>query len=147
MYQRILVPVDGSDTAQRALDEATRLASALQAELRIITVIDPFLINRESIYFDTDMVRQDLQAAGRELLETSRTMAAKEAITVSTQLVELDKPTTSIAEMVAAEAQDWSADLIVVGSHGRRGVQRLLLGSVAEGVARNAPVPVLLVRH
>ena len=146
MYQRILVPVDESNTALKAVGEAALLAKALQAELRIVTVIDHFIFNRESIYFDTDSLRHSLQQAGKALLDGARAEAEQHGVIASTQLRELDSPTDSIADMVAKEAEAWSADLIVMGSHGRRGVQRLLLGSVAEAVARQAPVPVLLLR-
>jgi len=105
MYQRILVPIDGSETSDRGLEEALRLARLDGGSVRLIHVVDP-----------------------QKHVPGYITCAAR------------------LCDVVAAQAKSWKADLIVIGSHGRRGVERALLGSDAERILRVAPVPVLLVK-
>jgi len=81
-----------------------------------------------------------------EVLDKAAAKAKDSGIQASTKLLKVDKLKVQVADLIAAEAEDWPADLIVVGTHGRQGVRRLLLGSVAESVARVASTPVLLVR-
>jgi nucleotide-binding universal stress UspA family protein len=73
-------------------------------------------------------------------------VARDAGIKAETKLIEATPPGARIASMIAAEAKAWPADMIVIGTHGRRGVDHLLMGSVAEGVVRISPVPVLLIR-
>ena len=83
--------------------------------------------------------------AGKELLETHRKMLTEQDITVETKLIETYDG--RIGSVISDEAQKWNADLLVVGTHGRKGIAHLLMGSVAEAVARSASMPVLLVRN
>lgn len=146
MYQRILVPVDGSKTAQHALDEAIKLAKQWQAQLRIVHVVDMVTLSWPEAGYDATEVYESFRKEGRKVIEKAEETARAAHIAAETKMLELDKLARHVADTIAAEADAWPADLIVIGSHGRRGVRRMLLGSVAEGVARLATKPVLLVR-
>ncbi len=146
LYRRILVPVDGSPQSDRALDVAIALASAQGASLRLVAVLD------ETKYVDgfepTLVVIDDvLPRARREvggILEAARARAVAAGARAEVELVTEDA--RDIASTVIDRAAAWRADLLVVGTHGRRGLDRLLLGSIAEAILRRCPVPVLLVR-
>ena len=145
MYQRILVPIDGSETSLRALQEAIRLGYSA-AQLRLVYVVeDVYALDAEGyavIDFDA------LQQAARHTGERTLALAA-EKVRQAGKRAEADLLETGgqrIASVIESEARRWQADLIVIGTHGRTGLSRLLLGSVAEGVVRVASVPVLLIR-
>jgi nucleotide-binding universal stress UspA family protein len=145
MYHRILVPVDGSKTAARGLREAIRLAKDQQAKLRLIHVVDKMaIIGVSEAGMDPKPVLARLARGGRMLLNGARLHAKKLGVDAETALYE--PLTKRVADAVLREAKKWRADLIVMGTHGRRGVPRLVLGSDAEQVVRLAEVPVLLVR-
>ena len=142
MYKRILVPVDGSDTSTRGLKEAVKLAKALNARLKLVHVLDqsPLVLAPEIGLVN---LMNSLVAAGTEILERARAYAERHGVKVETAMPET---TGRVADVILDEARKWRADLIVMGTHGRRGVTHLLLGSDAERVLRASPVPVLLVR-
>ena len=145
-YQRILVPIDGSPTSTRGLDEAISLARVTGASLRLLHVMDElvFVSGFESgATYAKDVVPR-LRRRSAAVLETGRKRVVATGIPVDTLLVECFARRTS--EIVCEQATAWKADLIVVGTHGRRGVRRMMLGSDAEQIAREAPVPVLLIR-
>ena len=146
MYQRILVPYDGSTTSRCGLDEAIRVAKLTHGRLRLFHVIDDLsfalALGSESGYAD-DLLKS-LRGEGMRILDKGEATAKAEGVEVDTHLC--DAFPGSVQEKVAAEVRDWGADLIVLGTHGRRGAARLLLGSGAERILRQAPVPVLLVR-
>lgn len=145
MYKRILVAVDGSSTGNLALQEAIKLAREGQSRLKLVHVVDETLINwDEGGWLGGSTVFEALAAAGRKVLDAAVETVRREGLDVESQLVE--SVARRIGSVISEEAESWQADLIVVGTHGRRGVDRLLLGSVAEGVVRTAAVPVLLVR-
>ncbi len=146
MYQRILVPVDGSTTSNAGLDEAVMLAKPTGAHLRLVHVVDemPFALSAEGYSAMSSDVLGRLKEAGEELLAQSRARVAEQGIPVDAVL--LDRIDGRLSEHVVAQTKEWGADLIVLGTHGRRGVQRMLLGSDAEQIIRSATVPVLLVR-
>jgi nucleotide-binding universal stress UspA family protein len=146
MYQRILVAVDGSSTSDRALQEAIGLAMEQHAVLRIVHVIDvvPMIVDVE--FLDIGAMQHALRQSGQQVLGRAREKAQAAGIEAETRLVETDAPAQRLANKIAEEAKVWPADLLVIGTHGRRGLDHLLLGSVAEGVARLAPMPVLLIR-
>lgn len=146
MYQRILVPVDGSSTSNRGLDEAIKLAKLTGANLRLIHVVDALTFATGSeLYgvYASDAVPK-MRELGQQTLEQARTRVQAQGVKVDTLL--FDSLPTGVSEIVVEQAQAWPADLIVIGTHGRRGVKRLVLGSDAEQIIRLAPVPVLLVR-
>lgn len=145
MYQRILVPVDGSATSGQALREAIKLAAG-KAQLRLVHVIEEIYPLDTEGYAYIDHIA--LQEAVRHTGERVLAQAAKEAqrLGVTAETVLLEAGGERVADVIDGEAKNWPADLIVIGTHGRSGLSRLLLGSVAEGVARGTSVPVLLIR-
>jgi nucleotide-binding universal stress UspA family protein len=146
MYKRILVPIDGSQTSELALREAVRLADDQKAELRVIYVLEDIVPMWDVELLNIDEIRQAMRATGQRILKKADAAARAAGVKVQIQLVEASPPSTRAANMIVEEAKSWPADLIVIGTHGRRGVDHLLMGSVAEGVARISPVPVLLIR-
>lgn len=147
MYKRILVAVDSSATAERALREALNLAKSLEAQVRIVHVVDEVTLDWNfSDFGDLSAVQDQFRKTGRKVLEKALQSARQGGAAVDTKMLEIEQLGRNAADLIAAEADAWPADLIVVGTHGRRGVRRLLLGSVAEGVVRTASKPVLLIR-
>ncbi len=146
MYRRILVPIDGSPTSTRGLDEAIGLAKVTGGRIRLLHVLDelvfPIGFGTGATYLDDVLPRKRLE--GQRILDKGRDHAQAAGVAVDT--FESECFATRISDVVCAEATAWKADLIVIGTHGRRGVGRVLLGSDAEQVVRSAPVPVLLVR-
>ena len=149
MYQTILVPIDGSPTSSRALQEAAKLAQLCGARLRALHVVDP--VNHMSGFERPEVYVRDilpaLLAGGESVLEQARAEAVSSApgVAVDTELQESRGLRTW--EIILERAQACAADLIVLGTHGRRGFNRVLMGSDAEIVVRHCPLPVLLVRH
>ena len=146
MFKRILVPVDGSPTSGLGLDKAIRLAKDQRAVLCLLHVIDERVItqNLEGGAAEIDRLFDSLRASGKQILARAEAKARKQRVRVKPVLVE--NIIRSVADVIVGQAKKWHADLIVVGTHGRRGVSRLVMGSDAEGVVRTTPVPVLLVR-
>jgi nucleotide-binding universal stress UspA family protein len=146
MYKHILVAVDGSDTSDLAVREAIKLAKDQQANLRLINVIDqtPITWGDSGAMGVTDMVFEALRQAGQAIADRSMALVREAGLKAEVVLPETLGP--RVASIIVEEAKRWPADLIVIGTHGRRGVDRLLLGSVAEGVVRLSSIPVLLIR-
>jgi nucleotide-binding universal stress UspA family protein len=145
MYKRILVPVDGSPTSLCGLQEAIRLAKDQGAGLRLVHVIDEFLMNSPyAPTFDYQAFLTALRDAGNSILQKAQTLAREQGVQAESELHETIGGRT--ADKIIEAAQRWSADLIVMGTHGRRGVHRLLMGSDAELVLHSTPVPVLMIR-
>jgi len=146
MYQRILVPVDGSATAAKGLDEAIRLAKLTGASLELVNVVDELslALGIEAYAAYSQDVIAALRDGARAILEEARQRAVNADVGVDTKVIETFG--ARVADLIVDEAIAAKADLIVIGTHGRRGVSRLLLGSDAEQILRLAPVPVLLVR-
>ena len=146
MYKKILVPVDGSPTSSRGLSEAIKLAKLTGARLRLIHVVDElsFATGMEAATMATGEMIQLLRESGQLLLKKDAARVEKAGLSVDTVLC--DSIAGRVCDHVTEQAGLWRADLIVLGTHGRRGVGRLLIGSDAEMIARLASVPVLLVR-
>lgn len=145
MYQRILVPVDGSPTSDLGLAEAIKLAKLTGGRLCLLHVIDELSLARStSAYggYSTDWLAE-MRASGAKVLADAHTTALTAGISAEERLA--DNFQGAVHEVVCAEAASWPADVIVIGTHGRRGVSRLVMGSSAEHIARQSPVPVLLV--
>lgn len=145
MYTKILVPVDGSPTSTRGLDEAIALARFSHGQLRLIHVVDElsYFTGFEYGTVRTDIV-QLMEEQGRKILEDGKARAVAAGVPAETAMfLNLDGRLSAVVEREAAAGR---ADLVVIGTHGRRGASRLLLGSDAEHVLRTSPVPVLLVR-
>ncbi len=146
MYQRILVAIDGSDTSHLALDRTIRLVKTLNARMCIVHGLDMVTLDVTS---EADRERAVAAAfqAGQEALRSATAVARDAGLDPETRLLEVDVMGRGrLPELIAQAATGWNADLIVVGTHGRRGIGNLLLGSVAEGIMRISPVPVLIVR-
>ena len=141
MYKRILVGVDGSATSLRGLDEAIRLAKAVDGKLLLVHVVNELLSGDTVAY---DKVIASLRETGAQVLEQAVTHARQAEVACDQKLLNAvgERP----ADLIVQEAKAWPADLIVLGTHGRRGIKRLALGSDAELVLRMSPVPVLLIR-
>ncbi len=144
MYKRILIPVDGSSTSDRALQEAIKLIDEQPVQMRLLHVIDDLQFLNAEGYVDYAELRELTKKIGERALSRAEEVAKQADITVDTLLREANGE--RIARVIDEEAKNWSADLIVIGTHGRSGFNHLLFGSVAEGVVRGASVPVLLVR-
>lgn len=149
MYQHILVAADGSPTAALALQEAGRLAAA-DSTVRIVHVLEnpAWSVPLEpGVVIDMTLVHDSLLKAGRSILDRAEQSLAGRGFPVESLLVDLaGKGLGSIPAALLQEASRWPADVVVIGTHGRRGWQRLFMGSVAETVLRSATQPVLLVR-
>ena len=145
-YHQILVPVDGSLTSEKALDEAIRLAQLTGARLRLIHVVDElsYINGFESAMNYINEIIPLMREAGEKLLAHGKQKALDQGVSADTVLIE-ESP-GRIWEHVVGQAKDMNANLIVVGSHGRRGIGRVLLGSDAEQIIRHATVPVLVLR-
>jgi len=144
MYQNILVPVDGSPTSDRALQEALKLAKQQNAQLALIHVLeDVWYVDNESYLNYAEL--QKLQRISSEKILAQAEKSVRQA-GMNATVKSLETRGERTANMIIAEAKRCSADLIVIGTHGRSGFNHLLFGSVAEGVVRTAHVPVLLIR-
>jgi nucleotide-binding universal stress UspA family protein len=144
-YARILVAVDGSDAANRGLREAIRLAKEERAQLVIVHVVDEYYAFAvpEAGAVAANVV-PELRESGKKVLAKAEALVAKQRIKAKSVLRETIGG--AAADEIVAEAKKQRVDLIVLGTHGRRGVRRIVLGSDAEQVVRSATVPVLLVR-
>ena len=145
MYSRILVPVDGSAPANLALLEAIKLVKSMGGKLCLIHVVDEFVMDAAyipSVYYE-GMI-ESLRGVGQAALDDAVATVRQHALEPEAVLSETFG--RRVAEQVVTQAKAWPADLIVMGTHGRRGIRRLLMGSDAELVLRTSPVPVLLVR-
>lgn len=145
MYQNILVPIDGSDPSAQGLREAIQLAKSLGSRIRLIHVLNktPW-ISSGDVPAVIDILVDQLRSTGESLLHEAKVAARAAGIEVDERLIEALGE--RVGEVVVSEASSWPAQLIVCGTHGRRGVRRLVMGSDAEHIVRNSPVPVLLVR-
>jgi nucleotide-binding universal stress UspA family protein len=145
MYGKILVPVDGSETSIRGLNEAIKIAKVQGSQLLLVHVVNEYILD---ITYNAGMFPQNLidslVKTGRAALDAGESAAKKEGVKVDSILIESIGGVA--ADLILAEAKKWKPDLIVMGTHGRRGLARLALGSDAENVVRGATVPVMLVR-
>ena len=125
MYKRVLLPVDGSEIADRALDEAINLTKGHKVDMKIV-------------FIGSD------DESSREIIEVAMTRAVNAGLQPESGLLGKFE-TEEIADVILQEAKEWAADLIVMATHGRRGVAHMVLGSVTERVIRVSPVPVLVI--
>ena len=148
MYTRILVAIDGSHSSELALQHSFNLARQLGARLRILHVVDEsYAVNWDAEFGDPTEIWNAMALTGRKIIDNASADATKAGLEADTKLIEVNNPGRRVAEVIREEADAWEADLIVVGTHGRRGLSHMFLGSVAEGIVRIANQPVLLVRE
>ena len=144
-YQNILVPVDGSETSYAAVAQAAELAKAFGGKITVVQVLalDPYIAAE---YISATQTNDLIERARTSVLKTLEEAAAKFSdlgIPVEAKLLEGQV----VHREIIREAETSKADLIVIGSHGRTGLKRLFLGSVAQSVLGEAHIPVLVVRQ
>ena len=145
VYRKILVPIDGSLTSNRGLVEAVHLAKNQHATLRLVHVLDELILGpgAEAVVYlgnTVDLLRE----AGQQVVAKAEAVVQESGLKSESVILEIMGGRA--AGSIVAEASAWGADLIVLGTHGRRGAKRLVMGSDAEEIVRTTPVPVLLVR-
>lgn len=147
MYKRILAAVDGSRAASLALEEATKIAGAAGASILAVCVVEqtPQLVDVGAVYQDGEGASPGAVEVATAALSQAGELMHSLKVGGSTRAV--DAYGESVATVLARVADEYEADLIAIGTHGRQGVKRLLLGSVAEALLRSSSVPVLVVRH
>ena len=138
-FQKILIAIDHGPVAAHAAQTGVELARSLGAEVAFIHAVDPALGNATEGGFSPHDLIARAEKDGKKLLTGLR---RRMSLSSSAAFVQVGNP----AKEIVKAAQYWPADLIVIGSHGREGVLRALLGSVAETVVRHAPCPVLVIR-
>lgn len=146
MYDKILVPLDGSPTSQRGFEEAVALARVMKSTLVLVHVIDTVPMALDMVPSTSlQDISDGLRKQGQGLLDRARQTAVEHGVATESRLIEgrLER----VADTLVTEANDAHCDLVVMGTHGRRGFSHALMGSDAERVVRQCPVPVLLVRH
>lgn len=137
-FRRIMIGLDGEPLAFHAAEVGVELARALGAEVALVYVVERLLAQAPGIA-PSELIAED-EKEGRSALDD-----ALRLLPVGTSATRL-MPTGEPAAEIVRAAREWGADLIVVGSHARHGLGRMLLGSVAEAVMRRAACPVLVVR-
>lgn len=146
MYAKMLVGVDGSPTSTAGLREAVQLAAQLQSQLRLVHVLpQPVLLLGTAAVPATLDLEGVAREAGAHVLREARTFAENAKVRVETGL--LEHAGMHVGERIVDEARLWGAELIVLGTHGRRGLRRFVLGSDAQEVVAASRVPVLLIRE
>jgi nucleotide-binding universal stress UspA family protein len=151
MFRKILVAVDGSATSDHALQTAAGLATPGTA-LKVVTVADnpaqQLGLQDDAVYFKIEALREATLEQARAVLRGAQLQLEGQELAVDCQLIDQTLSlNATVAEGVLAAAAAWGADVIVVGTHGRRGIRRFLMGSVAEQIIRSALCPVLSIRH
>lgn len=145
MYKKILCPVDGSPTSNCGMMEAIHLAKDQNAKLRFLHVIDMYFPIMDAtgdfnvVYMD-DVLREN----GKKVLKKAEVAAHKAGVEADSRMVEAIGG--RVSKFVMHQVKEWPADLVVMGTHGLRGIERLVMGSDAETVVRTSTVPVLLVK-
>lgn len=138
MYDSILVPTDGSDGAQKAFEHALELAEVYNSEIHLLYVVEPV----HTADVGTEQVLDAMRAEGERLLEEVADQGKSAGIDAVTE-VRVGNPHREILEYT----EEKEMDLIVMGTHGRTGLSRYLLGSVTEKVVRASETPVLTIRR
>ena len=147
MYQRILVATDGSDISRSAVTSAIELASVVRAELVALYVVPRYPVG----YFEggmtipvDDIARTEKQWSdkGYAVVEAVQAEAKTQGVTALPLVVQSDL----VAESIILAAKKHTCDLVVMASHGRKGIQRILLGSETQHVLTHCTVPVLVLR-
>lgn len=149
MYSNIVCAIDGSDLSTKAFTHAIALAGKLGAKLMAVTVTEPSVIiapGAEMMMVDTSSILAELDKAKAESAKSILADAGKLASAAGIALASRHVPDLPAAEGIIRSARDARADLIIMGSHGRRGLGRLLLGSQAAEVLAHAEIPVLIVK-
>ena len=156
MYKHLLVPVDGSDTSKLAVDKAAVLAKAFGSRVTVIYVIDPYPftgVGTDFAYGQAEYLSA-ATAEANEAIKHAKHLLDQSGVTVDSSVIEahtawrgiVEAGETLDADMIIEAAAQWNADLIVMGSHGRSGLEKLVLGSVTQAVLSHTKLPVLVAR-
>jgi len=139
MYRNVLVPTDGSDASAAAVEHAVDLAGRYDARIHALYVVDSgsYGVLGESTPTVVEALRED----GSQAVASVAATAADAGVEVDTAVVE-----GAVHRSILDHADEVDADLVVMGTHGRQGIDRYLLGSVTERIVRSSSVPVLTVR-
>ncbi|MFM0593665.1 MULTISPECIES: universal stress protein [Paraburkholderia] len=146
MYHKILLAVDGSDASIQALHQALDVATLAQASLHAVYVVQPWQLSPYAGYYDPEALRKVLREDARTALDIARAAMSARGVKGTTEIVEAETAADDIASCLQRCAQRHGAELVAMGTHGRHGVKRAMLGSVAEQFLRISTCPVLLVR-
>lgn len=144
MYQRILVPIDGSATSERALDEAIKFAQQHNAQVEVVHVLEDIWYFDNEDYLNYAELIQAMRGVGEKILAQAQKKFKQAGVAAEIKLLETQGE--RIASVIVTEAKNNRSDLIIIGTHGRSGFSRMLFGSIAEGVVRTAHIPILLAR-
>lgn len=144
MYQRILIPVDGSPTSERAIEEAVQFAHQQGAQVEVIMIIEDLLYFEDNDGVNYAALLDIVKCNNEKILAAAEQKFQQAGIAVVSKLLEAKGE--RIANTIVTEAKSFQADLIIIGTHGRSGFSRMVLGSVAEAVLRMAHIPILLIR-
>lgn len=146
MYRKILLAVDGSDASKRAVEEALRIAALAHARVHALFVVSKWGLAPYAGYYEPEALGTVLREDGRIALEAVRAAMAARGISGDIEIDETVNAADDIPSCLERCVQRQNIDLVVMGTHGRRGASRIVLGSVAEGLLRISTCPVLLVR-
>jgi nucleotide-binding universal stress UspA family protein len=147
MYRHILAAIDGSETSARAFDTALQLARESGAELQPLYVVDVPTMVYDAPGYDPSIVRDAFLAEGKHVADNALARMKHDSVQGAPRIIEtnLVDGDYDVAHCILHAAEHLKADLVVMGTHGRRGVRRLVLGSVAERFLRIAQCPVLMI--
>ncbi|CCF95753.1 universal stress protein [Ralstonia solanacearum] len=146
MYQRILLAIDGSHASQLALEQTAMIGQATGAEVEALFVADDTDAFFDPVGYDAAALAERILEYGRETLAQAAARLQAAGVHHTTKLLEKPVSPGKISATIVAEADTSGADLIVLGTHGRRGLKHMVMGSVAEGVVHKTNKPVLMVR-
>ncbi|MDD2473892.1 MULTISPECIES: universal stress protein [Methanomicrobiaceae] len=141
MFRKILVAIDGSEPANRALEEAIGEAGVWNAEVHVVYVVESGLFSSLPMDNTLEVMYSVLQKEGKEVLEAARKKADAAGVSLTTHLGQ-----GHAGSQIVALAKELGVDLIMLGSYGKSGVDRLLLGSVTDYVVRNSSITTTVVR-
>ncbi|CAM3660886.1 Universal stress protein [Bordetella sputigena] len=147
MYRHILVAVDGSVTSERALDHAISLARSEHARILAVYIVEYPSSMYSSAFIDVEPFHDAMVEEAQSVLNTAQAKFRDANVNGAVKMVDLGLMSGTIADQLQATAAEAGVDLVVMGTHGRRGFQRLMLGSVAESFVRLSECPVMLVPH
>lgn len=146
MYQKILVPVDGSDTSTRGLLEAIKLTLDNHAKLQLVHVVNTIVSAIGFAAGPGSTIDPSIRSSDEDVAALKQAESLVRQNGLDSESVLLSTVIDNVGELIIRQAKEWTADIIVMGTHGRRGLGRLVLGSNAEYVLRHTQIPVLLVR-
>jgi nucleotide-binding universal stress UspA family protein len=145
MYKHILIATDGTELSDKALHQGLALAKALGAEATVVTATEPWesvIVGEVAVVLPPEKFEEMASANAMGVLNKAKELAEKDGVACRTLHVRDRHP----ADGILAAAQEKGCDLIVMGSHGRRGLSRMVLGSKANEVMTHSTIPVLIVR-